>query len=257
MLAAEFKTVKAVQGPLVIVSLPEGTTVKYEELCLITLPNGEKRRGKVLDASEKQALVQMFEGTAGIGTEESKVRFLGEVQKIGVSSQMLGRIFNGAGESIDNLADIIPEKHIEINGAPINPASRAFPNDFIETGISTIDVMNTLVRGQKLPIFSAAGLDHSRVATMIARNARVKDGSEFAIVFGAMGVTFEEAQYFKREFENSGAIENAVLFLNTATDPVVERIAIPRMALTTAEYLAFEKNKHVLVILTDMTNYAE
>jgi V/A-type H+-transporting ATPase subunit B len=177
--------------------------------------------------------------------------------ELGVSPEMLGRVFDGGGSPIDGGADIIAEKEISINGAAINPASREFPNDFIQTGISTIDAMNTLVRGQKLPIFSGSGLPHNRLAAQIARQASVKDGSQFAVVFGAMGVTFEEAQYFQREFEKTGALENSVLFLNTAADPVVERIATPRLALTTAEYLAFEKGMHVLVILTDMTNYCE
>jgi len=254
----ELKTVRGVQGPLVIVDLPEGIHVKYEELCEISLPNEKQNRtGKVLEASEGKALVQMFEGTAGITTQKAKISFIGEIQQLGVSEDMLGRVFNGSGNPIDNGPNIIPEKRIPINGEPINPASRAFPNDFIQTGISTIDAMNTLVRGQKLPIFSGSGLPHSRIATMIARNAAVKDGSKFAIIFGAMGVTFEEAQYFKSEFENSGALENSILFLNTAADPVVERIAVPRLASTAAEYLAFEKDMHVLVILTDLTNYAE
>ncbi len=254
----ELKTVRGVQGPLVIVDIPEGINVKYEELAEVKLPGSKTPRlGKVLDASEDQALVQMFEWTAGLETKNAKISFLWEVQQIGVSKDMLGRVFNWAGKAIDGGADIIPEKRIPINGEPINPASRDFPNDFIQTGISTIDAMNTLVRWQKLPIFSGSGLPHARVATMIARNAKVKDGSNFAIVFGAMGVTFEEAQYFQREFENSGALENSVLFTNTAADPVVERIAVPRMALTTAEYLAYEKDMHVLVILTDLTNYAE
>jgi V/A-type H+/Na+-transporting ATPase subunit B len=254
----ELKTVKGVEGPLVIVELPDGVDVKYEELCEVKIPGeSEHRTGKVLEASKGRALVQMFAGTAGLTTESAKITFLGEVQKIGVSEDMLGRVFNGQGVPIDGGPEILADKHIPINGDPLNPASRAFPNDFIQTGISTIDTMNTLVRGQKLPIFSGSGLPHARIATMIARNAKVKDGSNFAIVFGAMGVTFEEAQYFQREFEDSGALENSALFINTAADPVVERIATPRLALTTAEYLAFEKNMHVLVILTDLTNYAE
>jgi V/A-type H+/Na+-transporting ATPase subunit B len=254
----ELKTVKGVQGPLVIVDLPEGVNVSYEELCEVNLPGESKPRvGKVLEAASGRALVQMFTETRGLTTKQAKIRFLGEVQQLGVSKDMLGRVFNGSGNPIDNGPEIIPEKRIPINGMPINPASRAFPNDFIQTGISTIDAMNTLVRGQKLPVFSGAGLSHSRIATMIARNAQVKDGSEFAVIFGAMGVTFEEAQYFQAEFENSGALENSVLFLNTAADPVVERIAVPRLASTAAEYLAFEKDMHVLVILTDMTNYAD
>ncbi len=254
----ELKTVRGVQGPLVIVDLPEGVNVTYEELCEIRVPGEDRlRTGKVLEASKDRALVQMFEGTAGLTTKSARIRFLGEVQQLGVSMDMLGRVFNGSGKPIDKGPEIIPEKRVPINGEPVNPASRSFPNDFIQTGISTIDILNTLVRGQKLPIFSGAGLPHNRLATMIARNAKVKDGSSFAIVFAAMGVTFEEAQYFQKDFENSGALEKSVLFLNTAADPVVERIATPRLALTAAEYLAFEKDMHVLVILTDLTNYAE
>lgn len=254
----QLKTLTGVQGPLLIVELPEGISVKYEEICEVKLPYETRTRyGKVLDASKGQALVQMFESTAGISLSEGKISFVGKVQELGVSSDMVGRVFNGSGKPIDGGAEILPEKYVPINGAPLNPASRVYPNDFIQTGISTIDAMNTLVRGQKLPIFSGSGLPHSQIATMIARNAKVKDGSDFSIVFAAMGVTFEEAQYFRTEFENSGALENSVLFINTAADPVVERIAIPRLASTVAEYLAFEKNMHVLVILTDMTNYAE
>lgn len=254
----ELKTVSGVQGPLVIVNLPEGVTVKYEELCEVRIPGEKKLRlGKVLEASKGQAMVQMFSPTAGITTKSAKISFTGEVQTLGVSEDLLGRVFNGEGKPIDGGQEIIPEKRVPINGMPINPASREFPDDFIQTGISTIDVLNTLVRGQKLPIFSGAGLPHNKLAALIAKNAKVNDGSDFAIVFGAMGVTFEEAQYFQREFESSGALEKSVLFLNTAADPVVERIAIPRLALTAAEYLAFEKDMHVLVILTDMTNYAE
>ena len=254
----ELKTIQGVNGPLVVVELPEGVEVQYEELCELRVPGEDKvRMGKVLEASKDRAMVQMFEGTAGLQTEGSKVKFIGEVQKLGVSTDMLGRVFDGSGRPIDNGPEIIAEKRLPINGLPMNPASRDFPNDFIQTGISTVDGLNTLVRGQKLPIFSGAGLPHNQLATMIARNAKVNDGADFAVVFGAMGVTFEEAQYFQREFENSGALENSVLFLNTAADPVVERIATPRLALTAAEYLAFEKDMHVLVILTDMTNYAE
>lgn len=254
----QFKTVSDVAGPLVFVDLPEDVKVGYEELVEVTLPNEKKTRlGKVLEASKGRAMIQMFEGTGGIPVEGTKIRFLGETMKIGVSPDMLGRIFNGAGKPIDGGAEIIPEKRIDINGAAINPASREFPNDFIQTGVSTIDAMNTLVRGQKLPIFSGSGLPHNKLAVQIARQAKVKDGGKFAVVFGAMGVTFEEAQYFQRELEKTGALENAVLFVNTAADPVVERIATPRLALTTAEYLAFEQGMHVLVILTDMTNYCE
>jgi V/A-type H+-transporting ATPase subunit B len=254
----QFKTVTEIAGPLLIVELPAGAKVSFDELVEVQIPGEKKiRRGKVLEAAKNRAVVQMFEETRGAQIAETKVRFLGEPLKLGVAGEMLGRIFNGQGIPIDGGAEIIPEKKVEINGAAINPASREFPNDFIQTGISSIDAMNTLVRGQKLPIFSGAGLPHNRLATQIARQAAVKDGSDFAVVFGAMGVTFEEAQYFRNEFEKTGALENAVLFINTAADPVVERIATPRLALTTAEYLAFEKGMHVLVILTDLTNYCE
>lgn len=254
----QFKTVSDVAGPLLFVELPEDVSVGYDELVEITIPGEEKIRfGKVLEAAQGRAMIQVFEGTDGIPVNETKVRFLGEPMKLGVSSEMLGRIFDGAGKPIDRGPDIIPDKRLDINGSSINPVSREFPNDFIQTGISTIDAMNTLVRGQKLPIFSGSGLPHNRLAAQIARQAAVKDGGKFAVVFGAMGVTFEEAQYFQREFEKTGSLENAVLFINTAADPVVERIATPRLALTTAEYLAFEKGMHVLVILTDMTNYCE
>jgi V/A-type H+/Na+-transporting ATPase subunit B len=253
----EYKTVSSISGPLVMV---EGVSdIKYEELVEITTTAGEVRLGKVLEANKDMALVQMFESTRGIGTEGSKARFLGKTLKIGVAEDMLGRVFSGGGKPIDGGPEIIPEAQLDINGAPLNPYSRDYPNDFIQTGISTIDCLNTLVRGQKLPVFSGAGLPHSRVAAQIARQAKVRgdDKGEFAVVFGAMGITFEEAEYFVNEFKKTGAIERAVLFMNTADNPVVERIATPRLALTTAEYLAFEKGMHVLVILTDLTNYCE
>lgn len=252
----EYKTITSIAGPLMVVEGVEG--VKFEELVEIQIP-GEKetRLGKVLEAAEGRALVQMFESTQGTMTEGAKARFLGETMKLGLSEDILGRVLNGAGEPIDGQPPIIPEKRLDISGAAINPYSRDYPNDFIQTGVSTIDCLNTLVRGQKLPVFSGAGLPHNRIAAQIARQAKVKDGSDFAVVFAAMGVTFEEAQFFQSEFEKTGAIEKAVLFVNTADDPVVERIATPRLALTTAEYLAYEKNMHVLVILTDLTNYAE
>ncbi len=254
----QFKTVSDVAGPLLFVELPEGVEVGYEELAEVTIPGDSKKRlGKVLEASKGRAMIQMFEGTDGIPVDSTKVQFLGETMRLGVSPEMLGRVFNGSGAPIDNGPEMIPDVRLDINGAAINPASREFPNDFIQTGVSTIDAMNTLVRGQKLPIFSGSGLPHNKLAAQIARQAAVKDGGKFAVVFGAMGVTFEEAQYFQREFEKTGALENAVLFVNTAADPVVERIATPRLALTAAEYLAFEKGMHVLVILTDMTNYCE
>lgn len=252
----EYKTVTSLSGPLLVVQGVEG--VKYEELVEVMVPGEDTPRlGKVLDCAKDKAVVQMFTPTAGIPTQDTRVRFRGETFTFGVGKSMLGRIFNGAGEVIDNGPALIAEKHIDIAGAPINPYSREYPNDFIQTGVSSIDIMNTLVRGQKLPIFSGSGLPHNRLAAQIARQAKVTSGEEFAIVFGTMGVTFEEAEYFKREFEKAGALARSVLFVNTAADPVVERIAVPRLALTAAEYLAFEQDMHVLVILTDMTNYAE
>jgi V/A-type H+-transporting ATPase subunit B len=252
----EYKTLKSISGPLILVEGVEG--VKYEELVEMTIPNGQKRMGKVLEVNKDTALVQMFESTRGVATEGTKAKFLGKPLEIGVSEDMLGRVFSGSGHPIDDGPEIIPEKKLNINGAPINPYSRDFPNDFYQTGISTIDCLNTLVRGQKLPIFSGAGLPHSRVAAQIARQCKVRgEESNTAVIFAAMGVTFEEAEYFTNEFKKTGAINRSVLFINTAADPVVERIATPRLALTTAEYLAFEKDMHVLVILTDLTNYCE
>jgi V/A-type H+-transporting ATPase subunit B len=252
----EYKTVESISGPLMVVTGVEGVT--YEELVEVEVPGeATPRLGKVLDSIEGKAVVQMFTPNTGMQTEGTKVRFKGETFKLGVSKDMLGRVFSGGGEVLDGGPAIIPEKKIDIAGAPINPYSREFPNDFIQTGVSSLDVMNTLVRGQKLPIFSGAGLPHNRLAAQIARQAKVKDGGDFAIVFATMGVTFEEAEYFRKEFEKTGAISRSVLFLNTAADPVVERITTPRLALTTAEYLAFEQDMHVLVILTDLTNYAE
>jgi len=261
----EYKTVKSIAGPLVMVEGISG--VKFEELVELTLSNGETRLGKVLEISTDMAMVQMFESSQGLKTEGTKAKFLGKTFEIGVSEDMFGRVFSGSGKTIDDGEDIIPEKRIDINGAPLNPYSRDFPSDFIQTGISTIDCLNTLVRGQKLPIFSGAGLPHAPLAAQIARQAKVikTDGEDqgeekegkFAVVFAAMGITFEEASYFINEFEKTGAIEHSVLFINTADNPVVERIATPRLALTTAEYLAYEKGYHVTVILTDMTNYCE
>ena len=252
----EYKTITSISGPIIIVEGVEG--VKYDELVEVKIPGEKKPRlGKVLDSMEGKAVVQMFEPTGGAQIKNTSVRFRGETFKISVSKDMLGRVFTGGGKVLDDGPDIVPEKRVDIAGAPINPYSREFPNDFIQTGISSIDVMNTLVRGQKLPIFSGSGLPHNQLAAQIARQAKVKDGGDFAIVFATMGVTFEEAEYFKKEFEKTGAISRSVLFLNTAADPVVERVTTPRLALTTAEYLAFEHNMHVLVILTDMTNYAE
>lgn len=253
----EYKTVTEVAGPLVVVE--KITNVKYEELVEIELSNGEIRKGKVLEITEDKALVQMFENTQGIDPDSSKAKFLGRVMELPVSKDILGRVFSGSGCPIDDGPDIIPDKLININGVPLNPYARDYPNDFIQTGISTIDAMNTLVRGQKLPIFSGSGLPHAKLAAQIARQAKVKndDGSEFAVVFAAMGTTFEEAQFFINEFKSTGAIERSVLFLNLADDPAIERVATPRLALTAAEYLAFDLGMHVLIILTDMTNYCE
>lgn len=252
----EYSTITEVNGPLIIVN--KITNVKYDELVEIELSDGEKRRGQVLEVSEDKAIVQMFEGTTGIDISNTKVRFLGRVIEIPVSTDMLGRIFDGSGRPIDNGPEIIPEKRLDINGSPLNPYARDYPNDFIQTGISSIDVLNTLVRGQKLPIFSGSGLPHSKVASQIARQARVLGEEEtFSVVFAAMGITFEEANFFISDFRRTGAIEKSVMFVNLANDPAIERIITPKMALTTAEYLAFEKDMHVLVILTDMTNYCE
>ena len=252
----EYKTLRSVAGPLILVEGVEG--VKYEELVEMTTAEGSVRMGRVLEVHNDTALVQMFESTQGIATEGTKAKFLGKAMEIGVSPDMLGRVFSGSGKPIDGGEAVIPEKKLNINGAPLNPYSRDFPNDFYQTGISTIDCLNTLVRGQKLPIFSGAGLPHSRVAAQIARQCKVRgEESNTAVIFAAMGVTFEEAEYFTNEFKETGAINRSVMFLNTAADPVVERIATPRLALTTAEYLAFEKDMHVLVILTDLTNYCE
>ncbi len=252
----EYKSVKGLEGPLMIVEGVEG--VKFGELADVELQDGSIRRGQILEASEKMALVQLFESSQGISTELATVRFLGKGMTIPVSKDMLGRIFNGVGDPIDESGNIIPEKYMDINGSPINPYSRDFPSEFIQTGVSAIDGLLTLVRGQKLPIFSGSGLPHAQLAAQIARQARtLGEKEEFAVVFAAMGITFEEANFFINDLKKTGAIERAVLYINLANDPVIERIAIPRVALTTAEYLAFELDMHVLVILTDMTNYCE
>ena len=232
--------------------------VKYYELGEIELPSGERRRCRVLDVNEDKALVQLFESSAGINLAESKVRFLGHGIEFGVSEDILGRVFSGMGEPIDGGPRIIAEENLDINGTPINPAARNYPSEFIQTGVSTIDGLNTLVRGQKLPIFSGSGLPHANLAAQIARQAKVLGSSgNFAVVFAAIGITFEEADFFIGDFKRTGAIDRTVLFINLASDPAIERISTPRMALTAAEYLAFEKNMHVLVIMTDITNYAE
>ncbi|MDZ7262146.1 MAG: V-type ATP synthase subunit B, partial [candidate division KSB1 bacterium] len=252
----EYLTVEEIVGPLVLVGEVSG--VKYEELVELELPNGEIRRGRVLEVHQDKALVQLFEGASGINLQQCRVRFLGKGLELGLSTDMLGRVFDGMGNPIDNGPKIIPEKRLNINGSPINPFARDYPLEFIQTGISAIDGLNTLVRGQKLPIFSGFGLPHSELAAQIARQATVLGKEEkFAVVFGAMGITFEEANFFISDFKRTGAIDRAVLFVNLADDPAIERIATPRMALTTAEYLAFEHDMHVLVILTDMTNYCE
>jgi len=256
MAIKEYQTVTNIEGPLVFVDRVQN--IGYNEIVEIVLPNGEKRKGQVLDTAKGKAVVQVFGVTTGLDIQKTKVRFLGETMHLGVSADMLGRVFNGLGEPRDKGPAIVSEDRIDIIGASINPTAREKPGDFIQTGISTIDVMNTLVRGQKLPIFSGSGMPHNDVAAQIARQAKVLKGSEsFAVVFAAMGVTNEEAQFFMKDFERTGALERAVLFLNLADDPSVERLITPRMALTTAEYLAFEKEMHVLVILTDMTNYCE
>ena len=253
----EYKTIHEVNGPLMVVKKVQGVT--YDELGEIELPNGEVRSCKVLEVNGDNAVVQLFESSAGINLAGSKVRFLGHPLQLAVSGDMLGRVFNGMGKPIDGGPEILPEAYRDINGLPMNPAARDYPNEFIQTGISTIDGLNTLVRGQKLPIFSGSGLPHANLAAQIARQAKVlgEDGANFAVVFAAIGITFEESEFFINDFRRTGAIDRTVLFTNLANDPAVERIATPRMALTAAEYLAFEKNMHVLVILTDITNYAE
>ena len=252
----EYKTIQEIASPLMIVKNVEGVT--YDELAEIELPNGEVRRCKVLEVEDDHAVVQLFESAQGINLAQSKVRFLGHPLQLGVSEDMLGRVFNGMGEPIDGGPAILAEEHRDINGLPMNPAARAYPAEFIQTGVSTIDGLNTLVRGQKLPIFSASGLPHAALAAQIARQAKVLgDNENFAVVFAAIGITFEESEYFIQEFRRTGANDRTVVFSNLANDPAVERIATPRMALTAAEYLAFEKDMQVLVILTDITNYAE
>ena len=252
----EYRTIQEINGPLMMVKKVQGVT--YDELGEIELPDGTLRRCKVLEVTGDNAVVQLFEPSAGINLKDSKIRFLGHPLELAVSGDMLGRVFNGMGKPIDGGPDILAEEHRDINGLAMNPAARAYPNEFIQTGISAIDGLNTLVRGQKLPIFSGSGLPHAALAAQIARQAKVLDGeSNFAVVFAAIGITFEESNYFVEEFRRTGAIDRTVLFTNLANDPAVERIATPRMALTAAEYLAFEKGMHVLVIMTDITNYAE
>jgi len=256
MAIREYTRVKELYGPLMLVE--KVSDVSYEELVEIELSDGERRRGRVLEISSDAALVQLFERSVELGVEEARVRFLGRGIQLGVSEDVLGRVFDGWGRPRDGGTPIIPEKILDIAGRPINPEARAYPVEFIQTGISAIDGLNTLSRGQKLPMFSGSGLPHIQLAAQITRQARVLGKEEeFAVVFAAMGITFEEGNFFISDFEKSGAMESVTLFLNLADDPVIERIATPRMALTCAEYLAFERDMHILVILIDMTNYAE
>ena len=252
----EYRTIEEVSGPLMLVKNVEN--VNYDELGEIELASGEVRRCKVLEINGTDALVQLFDSSAGINLSNSKVRFLGRSMELGVSKDMLSRVFDGMGRPIDGGPDILPEKRMDINGLPMNPAARNYPQEFIQTGVSAIDGLNTLVRGQNLPIFSASGLPHANLAAQIARQAKVRGTNEpFAVVFAAMGITFEESNFFIESFKETGAIDRTVLFINLANDPAIERISTPRMALTAAEYLAFEENMHVLVIMTDITNYAD
>ncbi|MBE6794187.1 MAG: V-type ATP synthase subunit B [Ruminococcaceae bacterium] len=252
----EYRTIQEVAGPLMLVKDVEG--VAYNELGEIELSNGEIRRCKVLEINGTNALLQLFDSSAGINLADSKVRFLGRSMELAVSKDMLSRVFDGMGRPIDGGPEILPVKRVDINGVPMNPAARNYPQEFIETGVSAIDGLNTLVRGQKLPIFSASGLPHANLAAQIARQAKVRGTDEpFAVVFAAMGITFEESNYFIESFKETGAIDRTVMFVNLANDPAIERISTPKMALTAAEYLAFEEDMHVLVILTDITNYAD
>ena len=252
----EYKTIREVAGPLMLVDQVEG--VKYDELVEIEQSDGRIRRGKVLEINQDKALLQLFEGSQGLRITDSSAKFLGHSIELAVAPDMLGRVFDGMGRPIDGGAELIPEKRLDINGAPINPAARDYPNEFIQTGISAIDGLNTLVRGQKLPVFSASGLPHANLAAQIARQAKVRGtGEGFAVVFAAVGITFEEADFFTSDFRATGAIDRTVTFINLANDPAIERIATPRMALTAAEYLAYDLGMHVLVIITDITNYAE
>ncbi|NLL37106.1 MAG: V-type ATP synthase subunit B [Fretibacterium sp.] len=256
MLPKEYRTISGLSGPLMMV---ENTTdVRFDELVEIELGNGEKRRGRVLEIESNRALVQVFEGTTGLDLADTKVRFIGKVLTLPVARDMLGRVFNGRGDPIDGGAPIIADKQLDINGMPMNPYSRDYPSEFVQTGISTIDGLNPMVRGQKLPIFSASGLPHNRMAAQIARQATVISGHEdFAVVFAAMGITFEEASFFMEDFRKTGALQRTVMYVNLADDPAIERTTTPRLALTAAEYLAFECDMHVVVILTDLTNYCE
>lgn len=255
-MAKEYITTREIAGPLIIVDKVEKAT--YNEIVEIKLKDGSIRRGQVLEVDGERALVQVFEGTTGLNLGETKVKFLGRGVELGVSPLILGRVFDGSGNPIDEVPPLIPDKRLDINGSPINPFARDYPSEFIQTGVSSIDGLNTLVRGQKLPIFSGAGLPHAELAAQVARQSKVMGAEEkFAVVFVAMGITFEEANYFIKSFRESGALERSVMFINLGDDPVIERIATPRFGLTSAEYLAFDLGMHVLVIMTDMTNYCE
>lgn len=252
----EYRTIQEAAGPLLLVKDVEN--VKYNEIAEIRLANGERRRCRVLEIDGSNALVQLFENAAGINLSDSSVVFSGRQMELGVSEDMLGRVFDGLGRPIDDGPELIPEMRMDVNGLPMNPVARKYPQEFIQTGVSAIDGLNTLVRGQKLPIFSASGLPHAQLAAQIARQAKVRGSDEqFAVVFAAMGITFEESEFFINSFRSTGALDRTVLFINLANDSAIERLATPKMALTAAEYLAFEKNMHVLVILTDITNYAD
>ncbi|MFH1404439.1 MAG: V-type ATP synthase subunit B [Candidatus Altiarchaeota archaeon] len=256
MTVIEYKTVSQVKGPLMVIEKTKG--IRYGEVVEITDPAGNRKMGQVLDAYENKAVVQVFESTSGLDTKETTVKFLGETLMLPVSADMMGRVFDGAGRPIDKMGDLTPEDRRDVNGMPLNPSAREYPRDFIQTGVSSIDGMNTLVRGQKLPIFSASGLPHNDLAAQIARQAKVLGKEEdFAVVFAAMGITHDEAVFFRRSFESSGSSGRIVSFLNLANDPAIERLITPRLALTCAEYLAFDQEYQVLVILTDMTNYCE
>lgn len=256
VVSREYMTISQIAGPLLFVEAVKG--VGFGELVRITTPDGRERRGQVLEVSEKMAVVQVFEGTSGLDVSGTSVRFTGETIKLPVSSDMLGRVFDGSGTPIDGGPRIIPEDYWDVHGAPINPYARTYPREFIQTGISAIDGMNTLVRGQKLPLFSGAGLPHNSVAAQVARQAQVKGtGESFSTVFAAIGITADEVRFFREDFEKQGAFEHVTMFANLADDPAIERIITPRVALTSAEFFAFELGMHVLVILTDMTNYAE
>ncbi len=256
LMITEYRTITRIAGPLVFVEAVKG--VGFGELVRIVAPDGSERRGQVLEITDKMAVVQVFEGTSGLDVEATAVRFAGETIKLAVSSDMLGRVFDGSGTPIDGGPDIIPEDYWDVHGAPINPYARTYPREFIQTGVSAIDGMNTLVRGQKLPFFSGAGLPHNAVAAQVARQARVRGtGETFSTVFAAIGITADEARFFREDFEKQGAFEHVTMFVNLADDPAIERIITPRVALTAAEYFAFKLGMHVLVILTDMTNYAE